>query len=197
MTKIVTIGAYGFTAETFFDALQSAGVQVFCDIRWRRGVRGAEYAFANHNRLAARLESLGIAYVHRRDLAPAPEIRQRQVDADKLGKVAKRVRGALSPDFVAAYRDEILAGFDPGAFFDGLPDGAGVVALFCVERQPEACHRSLVADWLRRVDGVVVEHLLPSLKPRDITLEVLEATRSRNNRENVDTPEALFKDLGI
>jgi hypothetical protein len=61
MIKIVTIGVYGFNEETFFDALQAAGVQVFCDIRWRRGVHGAEYAFVNHKRLVTHLESLGIA----------------------------------------------------------------------------------------------------------------------------------------
>jgi uncharacterized protein (DUF488 family) len=161
MIKIVTIGAYGFTEETFFEALRAAGVRVFCDIRWRRGVRGAEYAFVNHKRLVTRLESLGIEYLHRRDLAPTPEIRQRQKDADKIGKVAKRKRGTLNPDFVTAYRDEILTDFDPQKFLDELPDGTEVVALFCVEREPAACHRSLVADRLRWLDGVVVENLYP------------------------------------
>jgi hypothetical protein len=35
--KFVTLGVYGFTAEAFFQALQRAGVDTFCDIRWRRG----------------------------------------------------------------------------------------------------------------------------------------------------------------
>jgi len=38
-----------------------------------------------------------------------------------------------------------------------------VIALFCVEREPAACHRSLVSDRLRWTDGVVVEHLLPAI----------------------------------
>lgn len=172
MVKVVTIGAYGFTEDAFFGALQAARVQVFCDIRWWRGVRGAQYAFANHKRLAARMESLGIEYLHRRDLAPTPEIRQRQKDADKTGKVAKRQRGTLSPEFITAYRNEILAGFDPVTFIDELPEDTEVIALFCVEREPAACHRSLVADRLRRMDRVVVEHLLPGLSPNDVALEV-------------------------
>jgi len=159
--KIVTIGVYGFTEEAYFEALQTAGVQVFCDIRWRRGVRGAKYAFANHKRLQARLESLGIEYIHRRDLAPTPEIRQHQKDADKTEKVAKRKRSTLSPGFIGAYRGEILANFDPQTFVDDLLEGTSVVALFCVEREPAACHRSLVAERLRRVDGVEIKHLLP------------------------------------
>lgn len=161
MTKIVTIGAYGFTEETFFGALQAAGVQVFCDIRWRRGVRGAEYVFVNHKRLVARLEALRIGYLYRRDLAPTPDIRQRQKHVDKIGKVAKRKRGSLSSDFITVYQNEILKSFDPQDFFDELPEGTRVIALFCVEREPAACHRSLVADQLREIDGVVVEHLLP------------------------------------
>ncbi|MBU0511105.1 MAG: DUF488 domain-containing protein [Chloroflexi bacterium] len=163
MTKILTIGVYGFTEETFFEALQTAGVQVLCDIRWRRGVRGAKYAFANHKRLQARLESLGIEYIHHRDLAPMPEIREHQKDADKTEKVAKRKRSTLSPGFIAAYQEDVLAGFDPQTFVDDLPEETSVVALFCVEREPAACHRSLVAERLRLIDGVEVEHLLPEL----------------------------------
>jgi uncharacterized protein (DUF488 family) len=160
MIKIVTIGAYGFTEETFFDALQAVGVQVFYDIRWRRGVRGAKYAFVNHKRLVTRLETLGIGYIHRRDLAPTPEIREKQKIADKTGKVAKRKRNTLSPDFKNAYREEILAEFDPQAFLDELPDETEVIVLFCVERDPVACHRSLLAERLSCVDQVVVEHLV-------------------------------------
>jgi len=38
-------------------------------------------------------------------------------------------------------------------------DGAG--ALLCVERDPEACHRSLVAQRLAERHGVEVVHLRP------------------------------------
>ncbi len=55
MNKIVTIGAIGYSAEAFFRALQQAGVDTFVDVRRRRAVRGADYAFANSQRLQARL----------------------------------------------------------------------------------------------------------------------------------------------
>src|SRR5512142_2908892 len=86
--KILTIGVYGFSEATFFAALREAGVDTFCDIRWRRGVRGAQYAFANHRRLEKRLGELGIRYLHFWELAPDPALRQRQTDADKESKVA-------------------------------------------------------------------------------------------------------------
>lgn len=161
MLKIVTIGAYGFTEDTFFKALRDAGVQVFCDIRWRRGVRGSDYTFVNHKRLQAHLESVGITYQHHRYLAPTPEIRQHQKAADKTEKVAKRVRSTLSPDFIRAYQENVLTNFDPQAFTEELPENADVIALFCVEREPAACHRSLVAQVLGESARVEVEHLLP------------------------------------
>ena len=163
--KILTIGVYGFTEDTFFKTLEATGVNVFCDIRWRRGVRGSAYAFANHKRLQARLETLGITYIHRRDLAPTPEIRQRQKDADKAEKIAKRNRSTLSPTFIQEYRESVLASFDPQSFFDDLPEGTRVAALFCVEREPAACHRSLVAEELRAKTRVEIEHLQPETRP--------------------------------
>ncbi len=90
--KLVTIGVYGFSEAAFFNALQQAGVDTFCDIRWRRGVRGSEYAFANRARLEKRLAELGIRYLHFRELAPTPALRQRQYDADKAAGTTKRKR---------------------------------------------------------------------------------------------------------
>jgi uncharacterized protein (DUF488 family) len=159
--KIITIGVYGYTAKAFFSALVAAGVEVLCDIRWRRGVRGSDYAFANHKRLQAQLEALGIEYIHRRDLAPAPEIRQQQNAADKIARVAKRKRSDLSPNFKEAYHQEVLSHFDASSFIESLGEGKKVVALCCVERLPEACHRSLLAAAIQDQAGVQVEHLLP------------------------------------
>lgn len=159
--KIVTIGVYGFTEAQFFETLQNAGVKVFCDIRWRRGVRGADYAFANHKRLQVRLESMGIEYIHLRNLAPAPAIRQLQYDEDKKNGIAKRKRSTLSPDFIAAYEEEVLANFDGRAFLDAIPEDTKAMALFCVESEPQACHRLLLAEHLQETTGAVVEHLLP------------------------------------
>lgn len=159
--KIVTIGVYGYTADEFFSDLQNAGVDLFFDIRWRRGVRGPDYIFANHKRLQARLESLGIGYIHRKDLAPTPEIRKKQQNVDKSERVTKRKRDELSEEFKNAYQQEILAHFDPYDFIRSLGDNINVVAFCCVERVPEACHRSLVASAIQDKVGVDVEHLVP------------------------------------
>jgi uncharacterized protein (DUF488 family) len=161
--KFITIGVYGFSEAVFFKTLQEAGVDTFCDIRWRRGVRGAAYAFANRARLQKRLAELGVHYLHFRDLAPSPTIRQRQFEADKAQGIAKRKRSALSEAFTAAYRQERLSTFDSRKFIEQLGTAARTVALFCVEREPAACHRSLLADKLQGDLGAACEvvHLRP------------------------------------
>jgi uncharacterized protein (DUF488 family) len=162
--KLITIGVYGFTREAFFGALQAAGVQTFCDIRWRRGVRGADYAFANSARLQQRLQELEIRYLHLRELAPPPTLRQRQKEADKASKTAKRKRSALGELFVAGYHEQCLETFDSRRFLEQM-GAADSIALFCVEREPCACHRSLLAERLARDLGskIDVVHLMPEL----------------------------------
>jgi uncharacterized protein (DUF488 family) len=157
---ILTIGAYGFDAAGFFTALREAGVDTFCDLRFRRGVRGRDYAFVNRHRLEARLEEMGIRYLHLKELAPSQALRDQQKAADKTERVAKRKRTELSEDFIAGYDAECLRDFDRGKFMAQLA-GARVVALFCVEQRPAACHRSLVAECLRRELGLKVVHLVP------------------------------------
>jgi uncharacterized protein (DUF488 family) len=159
--KIITIGVYGFDESSFFEALRKAEVDTFCDIRSRRGVRGATYAFANSMRLQARLAELGIRYIHRKDLGPTKAVREKQAAADKATKTAKRKRTALGEAFIEAYHTECLAAFEPQNLIDELASDAQVVALFCVEKVPEACHRSLVADKLAKTFNLEVEDILP------------------------------------
>jgi uncharacterized protein (DUF488 family) len=162
MREVVTIGAYGWDAASFLGALLEAGVDTFCDVRARRGVRGAEYAFANSQRLQAALAEAGIRYVHRPDLAPGDSIRKQQHAADQAGGGARRKRATLSPAFVEGYRRERLQGFDSQSFDADLGAEAVVVALFCVERTPAACHRSLLAERLAADLRLPVRHLLPA-----------------------------------
>jgi uncharacterized protein (DUF488 family) len=161
MIEFVTIGVYGFDAERFFRALVDAHVDTLCDIRRRRGVRGADYAFANSRRLQERLASLNIRYLHRIDLAPADDLREKQAKVDEQTHTARRQRKLLSDQFVAGYRDTVLAGFDGVRFVAEFGPTAHVVALLCVEREPAACHRSLLADYLHTTPGVAVRHLTP------------------------------------
>jgi uncharacterized protein (DUF488 family) len=158
VNSVVTIGVYGFSAEEFFGALVDAGIDLFCDLRSRRGVRGRDYAFANARRLEARLNDLEIAYMHYPALAPTKEIRSVQYTADAVSGVTKRKRERLSPAFLASYT-ELLRGSEALAAIADIRGRSSRPCVFCVERLPSACHRSLVAEVLAK--GVPIVNLLP------------------------------------
>ena len=159
--KIITIGVYGFNESQFFDALLKAKVDTFCDIRYRRGMRGAKYSFANSLYLQDRLSKIGIRYLHLKTLAPTKTIRDRQTLADKQTGTLKRVRNTLSASFIEAYQTECLSNFNSRDFVSSLEENTEVLALFCVERTPDACHRSLVAEKLAYEIGLQVLHINP------------------------------------
>jgi uncharacterized protein (DUF488 family) len=157
---VATIGVYGWTLDAFLDALRAAGVEQVLDVRQRRGVRGPEYAWANAARLQAALAGAGIDYRHRKELAPTTELRHVQYREDERIGVGKRSRAELAPEYVERYTREILDPADLDQVVAGLPP-AGVAALLCVERDPEACHRSLIAARLASRYGARVVHLRP------------------------------------
>lgn len=158
--RVVTIGVYGFDRQGFLAALAGANVRLLLDVRQRRGVRGREYAWANSARLQAALAGAGIEYRHHKELAPTTELRQLQyAEDDRLG-VGKRSRVELAPAYRERYTHEILDAVDLEPIVDSLPDGT--TALLCVERDAEACHRSLIAERMAAEHGVSVRHLKPS-----------------------------------
>jgi uncharacterized protein (DUF488 family) len=160
MRRIATIGVYGFTAGAFLETLAGAGVGLLLDLRQRRGVRGPEYAWANSARLQRALATAGVGYRHAPGLAPTTELRRLQYREDDRQGVGKRDRVALAAEYAERYTREILDPFDLGALVADLPDDA-TTALLCVERDPAACHRSLVAARLRAGHGLPVTDLRP------------------------------------
>jgi uncharacterized protein (DUF488 family) len=162
LPSAATIGVYGFTVAKFLGALHAANVRQLLDVRQRRGVRGTEYAWANAVRLQAALENAGIEYRHHRELAPTTELRQLQYREDERLGVGKRTRSELAPEYVERYMKEILDRVDLGPIVEEMP-ADGAAALFCVERDPEACHRSLIAERLASEHGVSITHLRPAL----------------------------------
>jgi len=157
---LATIGVYGFTAEKFLEALRAADARQLIDVRQRRGVRGSEYAWANAGRLQAAMQRAGIDYRHHVELAPTTELRQVQYREDDRQGAGKRSRERLAPEYARRYTAEILDRADLRPLVEELP-AEGTAALFCVERDPEACHRSLIAERLAAEHGLAVAHLRP------------------------------------
>jgi uncharacterized protein (DUF488 family) len=158
MRRVVTIGVYGYTAETFLAALRAHGVGLVIDVRQRRGVRGREYAWANARRLEAALAVAGIGYQHHKELAPTTELRQLQYREDARQGVGKRSRLDLAPEYRERYIHEILDRADVGTLVDELPQDSAA-AFLCVEKEARACHRSLIAERLEVEYGIPVLHI--------------------------------------
>jgi uncharacterized protein (DUF488 family) len=158
--EFFTIGVYNLSETEFFNKLTENRIDTFCDIRQRRAVRGAKYAFVNSNRLQARLAELDIKYGHILKLAPPVEIRELQKQDDLQTGQLKRDRQTLGQVFTNEYKSRILSNFDFDTFIDTLDNsGASRVVLFCVEQRPEACHRSLVTQVLQDKYHYKVAHL--------------------------------------
>ncbi len=157
---MVTIGVYGWDLSSFLEALAVADVRLLIDVRQRRGVRGPEYAWANSARLQSALAAAGVAYEHHKELAPTTELRHLQYAEDARRGEGKRSRTRLAAEYSTRYTREILDQAPLDELAAGLPV-EGASALLCVERDPEACHRSLIADRLAAEHDVSVSHLRP------------------------------------
>lgn len=160
INKIYTIGVYGYSEEQFFDLLVKHSIDLFIDIRMRRAVRGAKYAFVNSNRLQNKLKEFNIQYLHILELAPSKEIREAQKKEDEVKGIKKSEREVLGEKFIKEYTDKILNNFDCNRLIEkiGVLDCVKPV-LFCVEGNPNACHRSLVVNRLHTDFHLPIQNL--------------------------------------
>jgi uncharacterized protein (DUF488 family) len=150
--ELFTIGGYGHSEASFLKALQDNRIDLFVDIRQRRGMRGKSYSFLNATKLQSNLNEIGVSYIHLKELAPTTKVREVQKAADDSAHDTKRERSRLSSAFINSFRSEVL----DNASIDGVLSrvkGFDRVCLFCVEKGHEACHRSVVAEWLESVTG--------------------------------------------
>jgi uncharacterized protein (DUF488 family) len=157
--RLFTTGVFGKTENQFFRELLEARIHTFCDIRRRRGVRGSQYSFVNSTRLQHLLAERSIAYRYFQELAPTKEIREAQHAIDAQQGVPKRMRQELGEEFKNRYVEGILSHFDSKRFAQGFDPNVSSIVLFCVEGNPKACHRSLLAERLRQDWGIPLEHL--------------------------------------
>ena len=158
--KFYTIGVYGKTEADFFTALCNKKIDLFCDIRQRRGVRGKKYSFVNSLRLQKKLKELNIEYLHIKDLAPTKEIREAQKEEDNRKNILKKDRTQLGEKFVTEYNKQIIELFDFEELFEYFTkNNLKKIVFFCVEEEVGACHRSLVASKIIKIYSQEIEDL--------------------------------------
>ena len=155
-----TIGVYGSTQEEYFNKLVNANIDLFCDIRQRRGVRGKKYSFVNSTRLQEKLYDLNINYLHIKDLAPTKEIRNKQKEDDIENNILKRDRDALGNKFISSYTEEILNNYNFNDIIEYFKENKFKnIVFFCVEEHLQACHRSLVAQEIYNICKTEIKDL--------------------------------------
>lgn len=164
MTALYTIGFAGKSLEQFLTLLRDAGITRLLDIRLRPD--GHLSAYARQRDLRYILEQYErIAYEHRPELAPTPDI----LDGYRADKDWARYEQRFSA--LLTERDW------EGALDATLASGASV-ALLCSEAGPERCHRRLVAEaYAGTRPGVEARHLV--LEPPQRQTGQAEAVSAR------------------
>lgn len=142
---LTTIGYEAASVPRFLDTLVAARVDLLVDIRAVASSRRPGFA---KTALAANLATVGIEYLHLRDLGTPAEGRKaaRAGDHATLREVfLAHLKTTAAQDALDALMERIRAGRR--------------ACLLCLEALPEHCHRSLVVEALRPHLPLDVTHL--------------------------------------
>jgi uncharacterized protein (DUF488 family) len=149
MTTLFTIGYEGATPWSLADELVAARIDVLVDVR---AVANSRRPGFSKRALAAGVDERGVGYLHLRALGTPAEGRA----AARSGRHADMQRiyeAHLATDGAREELDALAA----------LVRTGRRLCLLCFEREPEHCHRAMIAERIDAVvDGVAVEHLHPS-----------------------------------
>jgi uncharacterized protein (DUF488 family) len=135
--RIFTIGYEGATQGEVIAALKAAGVELLIDVR---AVPLSRRPGFSKNVLAAGLREDGIDYVHLKALGTPPEGRE----------AARKGRHEVMERVYAEQLETPEAGLQAAQMLELAAERSS--ALLCFERDPAACHRTLLresvmADW--------------------------------------------------
>lgn len=136
---VFTVGYQGRTADELADLLKERGIERVIDVRQNALSRKRGFS---KTALRGWLEEAGIEYLHLPELGTPRELRRDYVTPEEVRQ------GYLGH----------LRGKEALVEMLSLLVEQRRTALLCFERDPEACHRSVLADELAR-RGARVEHL--------------------------------------
>lgn len=132
--NVYTIGFTKKGAEEFFGLLEEAGIERLVDVRLRN--RSQLAGFAKRDDLRFFLDNLlGVAYEHRKELAPTEELLDNWRD-DEISweRYESRFQELME-------QRNVERRLDPEGF-------ESPTALLCSEHEPDLCHRRLVVEYL-------------------------------------------------
>lgn len=140
---IFTIGYEGLEIGGFLSLLRLHNIETVVDIREFPVSRKPGFS---KNGLASSLQQAGFGYVHKVRLGCPKSIRERyHTDRDWL----RYTRGFL----------EYLNTQDEAIIELAAMAARANCALLCYEKDPNFCHRSLVADAVKKLAGAQVTHI--------------------------------------
>jgi uncharacterized protein (DUF488 family) len=146
MPTVYTIGTQGKPLADFIASLRRAGVDAVIDVRLRNTSQLAGYSKRDDLAFLLR-EGFGLAYEHRPDLAPTPEI----LDAYRRDKDWAAYERDFPP--VLVERQAELVGQEVLSRYQAP-------CLLCLEAKPKKCHRRLLAEyWASRLPELTIVHL--------------------------------------
>ena len=147
---LFTIGYEKLDQKQFMAHLSNHGVEVVADIRKLPVSRKKGFS---KTALRETLSCEGIDYLNYQPLGAPKELR------DELYKSGNYDR------FFLKYEKNISDKTDYLAEILSLINSGRNVALLCFERNPQQCHRKVVAEEIRKLDGngLKVEHIIPNL----------------------------------
>lgn len=163
---LFTIGYEGATLDDFTATLKCAGVRFVVDIRDRPQSRRPGFS---KTALAEALDESGIRYVHLGDLGDPKPGR----DAARAGDFTtfRRIFGGVLASDIGRLAIETVAKW-------AMEDN---VCLLCYERNPDECHRKLVAHAVETITQERTQHL--GVRARE---QIEDASRRmRDSRQSV------------
>ena len=179
MKQIYTAGHSNRPLQEFLDLLGGAGIELLADVRAYPASR--RHPHFGREPLSAALQGRGIAYLwlgrelggHRTARPDSPNT-------------------ALAPVW-RGYADQMqTAGFAQGIAELEARAGAQRTVVMCAERNPDDCHRNLIADRLNTLNWCVT-HIIGANERREHVLH----PAARNTDEGLVYPGADQQQLGL
>lgn len=148
MTRLFTIGYEGATPGALTDALATAGVEVLVDVR---AVANSRRPGFSKRALAAGVDERGLGYLHLRALGTPAD-----------GRAAARAGRHDEMRAIFAEHMKTDAAQEELAALTALVRSGRKLCLLCFEREPEHCHRLMIAERVEdQLPELALEHLHP------------------------------------
>ena len=144
---IFTIGYQGYSLLGLVDILKEQRIDALVDVRYDAYSKRPEFC---KGRLRSAIEEAGIEYLHRPELGTPTQLRKKITNARSGQEIFKLYFERISK---VNYR-----------YVEAVAELASPrkLVLMCMEKEPERCHRKILADFISRKFGFEVVHLAPS-----------------------------------